>query len=126
MTSIRLMHGIAPKLSLQRELGQKLMYNLHQFTQKCIVRFVAKGVGQEHKRFCPTTRNLCIACFGTNHRSKECTSMVVSTIAEICPKYFLPNVIGDVVFHSCGYGKNWIAPDVLKFFWIGSGEIWGY
>lgn len=86
MTSIRLMHGIAPKLSLQRELGQKLMYNLHQFTQKCIVRFVAKGVGQEHKRFCPTTRNLCIACFGTNHRSKECTSMVVSTIAEICPK----------------------------------------
>lgn len=26
------------------------------------------------------------------------------------------NVIGDVVFHSCGYGKNWIAPDVLKFF----------
>ena len=50
---------------------------------------------------CPIMAQHCYRCFG-NHYAKDCLDKPVM-LCGVCQSCFLPNRIGDTIFHRCGF-----------------------
>lgn len=102
-------------ISSERSLGQQVEYYTNKYKKKCIVCHLGKVALREHAgRTCPTTYGLCFNCFEAGHGASNCKHGR-RTIGGTCPRCYLPEKIGDVLFHPNGW-DNCQNGEALKFF----------
>ena len=102
-------------LESYRDLGQQLLYYLTRYKKECIVCYVAKNLKICHPRACNIMYNLCYRCFSDEHKWSDCLRSP-RNINKTCPHCFLPDRLGEVVFHPYSFMKDCEFKDILKLF----------
>ena len=102
-------------VSEERYLGSNFLHYVLMYEQLCIVCFVAHGNKVTHCiTACSTLFQKCLRCF-RSHKVKDCGEGI-RTINGTCPHCYLPDKIGNTVFHKDGFTVGCHGRNVLKFF----------
>ena len=102
-------------ITAERILDASLFEYMHPFENHCIVCRVHSGTMKRHTiSRCPIMAQRCFQCFG-NHMVKDCLENPV-ILHGVCRSTFLPNRIGDTIFHRSGFMTKCQHKEILKCF----------